>query len=84
MDTNSFSTDSGLPFGISSGTLFASLLWGSIGFGYFVYAKKQRSAPALFGGIGLIAVSYLIASPLWMSVASVAVIAGVWFWSRHD
>ncbi len=84
MDTNLLSGDSGLPFGISYGTLFASLLWGSVGAGFFIYAKKQRSAPAFCGGIGLIAISYLIASPLWMSVAAVGIITGIWFWSRYD
>jgi hypothetical protein len=72
-----------LPFHISSGTLFASLLWGSIGVGMCIYGKKQQSPPALIGGIAMIAVSYLVADPLWMSVASAAIIAGVYFWSRQ-
>ncbi len=83
MDTNLFSENSGFLPAISSGTLFASLFWGSIGVGYWVYAKKQRSVPALIGGIGLVAVSYLVASPLWMSLASVAIIAGTWYGSRY-
>jgi hypothetical protein len=73
-----------LPFHISSGTLFASLLWGSIGVGFFIYGKKRRSAPALAGGIAMVAVSYFVADPLWMSVTSVAIIAGVYFWSRRE
>ena len=84
MDTNLLSGDSGLPFGISSGVLIASLIWGSVGFGFFVYGKKQRSAPALFGGIGLMGISYFIASALWMSVTAAGIIAGIWIWSRYD
>jgi hypothetical protein len=67
----------------SSGMLFASLIWGSIGVGMAIYGKKQQSAPALVGGVAMIAVSYLVADPLWMSVASIALIVGVYFWSRR-
>jgi hypothetical protein len=87
MDTNSlnaYSEGPKLPFALSSSILLASLLWGSVGFGFFIYAKKQRSAPALFGGIGLIGISYFIASAIWMSVAAVGIIVGIWFWSRYD
>jgi hypothetical protein len=85
MDTNLLSGGgSDLPFGITYGTLFASLLWGSIGIGYSIYGKKQRFAPAWIGGIALIAISYLIRSPLWMSVAAVGIIVGVWYWSRYE
>jgi hypothetical protein len=72
-----------LPFHITSGTLFASLLWGSVGAGMFIYGKKQHSTPALIGGIAMIIVSYFVPDPLWMSVSSVALIAGVYFWSRQ-
>ncbi len=72
-----------LPFHISSGTLFASLLWGSIGVGMFIYGKKQQSLPALIGGIAMIAVSYFVPDPLWMSVTSIAIITSVYFWSRR-
>ena len=37
--------------GLNPGTLIASLIWGAIGAGFFIYGKKQRSAPSLFGGI---------------------------------
>jgi hypothetical protein len=72
-----------LPFHISTGTLFASLLWGSIGAGMFIYGKKQQSFPAMIGGVAMIAVSYLVADWIWMSVASIAIGAGTYFWSRQ-
>ncbi len=84
MDTNLLSGDSALPFGITYGNLFASLIWGTIGIGYSIYGKKQRFAPAWVGGIALIAISYVIRDPLWMSLAGVGIIAGVWYWSRFD
>jgi len=70
-------------FHVDSSTLFASLIWGSIGAGYLIYAKKQRSGPAFAGGITMIVISYFC-STLWMSIFSVAIMAGVYFWSRHE
>lgn len=58
--------------------LFASLLWGSIGFGYFIYGKKQQEMAPLIGGLAMIAVSYLVGSTLIMSLISMALMAGVY------
>jgi hypothetical protein len=73
-----------LPFSMDSSTLFASLIWGAIGAGYFIYGKKQGSPPALIGGVAMVAGSYLIASALWMSVASLGIMAGIYLWSRYS
>lgn len=62
----------------NSSILFASLFWGSIGTGYFIYGKKQRSWPAMAGGIGMIGVSYFIGLVSLMSLASIAIMAGVY------
>ncbi|HEX4119315.1 MAG TPA: amino acid transport protein [Verrucomicrobiae bacterium] len=70
-------------FHLDSSTLFASLLWGSIGAGYMIYGKKQRSAPAFAGGILMIVVSYF-STTVWMSVISVGIMVGVYFWSRYE
>ena len=66
-------------FNINSSFLIASLIWGSVGVGFFIYGKKQRLMIPLFGGIALIAISYLIASALYMSLASIGIIALIWF-----
>jgi hypothetical protein len=87
MDTNTlnaYAGNSASPFSFSAATLIASLIWGGIGAGFSIYGKKQRSAPAMFGGIALMGISYFIWSAIWMSVAAVAIIAGIWFWSRYD
>ena len=65
----------------TAGTLVASLIWGSIGTGFFIYGWKQQSIPPLVGGLLLIIASYFISSPLYMSLASVAAIAGI-FWLK--
>jgi hypothetical protein len=58
--------------------LFASLFWGSVGVGYFIYGKKQGSWPALFGGILMIVASYFASSALVMSVVCPCLMAAVY------
>ena len=68
----------------NAGGLIASVIWGGLGMGFFVYGKKQRSAPALLGGIALIGISYfMLNSAVWMSVAGAGIVAGVYYWSRR-
>ena len=57
--------------------LFASLVWGSIGFGYFVYGKKQGSWIPLVGGILMMIASYFVSSALLMSILCIVLIATV-------
>ena len=57
--------------------LFASLIWGSIGLGYFIYGKKQVAIPPLVGGLLMIGCSYFIGSAFWMSVACVGVLIAI-------
>ena len=59
--------------------LFASLVWGSVGMGYFIYGKKQTSWPAMIGGIVMMAASYFVGSALLMSLVSLALIGAVYF-----
>jgi hypothetical protein len=72
-------------FHLDSGVLLASVIWGGLGFGIFIFGKKQRSAPALFGGIALMAITYVISdSALWMSLAAIGILIGIYFWSRQS
>jgi hypothetical protein len=64
---------------INTHFLFASLIWGSIGVGYFVYGKKQSSLVPLIGGLLMIGVSYFIGSALIMSLVSLGIIGAVYF-----
>jgi len=64
---------------MSTHFLFASLMWGSIGVGYFVYGKKQSSLIPLVGGLLMIGVSYFIGSALIMSLISLGIIGAVYF-----
>jgi len=62
---------------ISAHFLVASLIWGSVGVGFFIYGKKQQSLVPLFGGLLLIGISYFIESALYMSLAAIAILAGI-------
>jgi hypothetical protein len=64
---------------LDAGTLFASLIWGTIGVGFFIYGKKQSAYIPMIGGLSLIGISYFIASPIYMSLVSVGIIGGIWF-----
>ena len=63
--------------------LFASLLWGSIGAGYFIYGKKQQAIVPLVGGLLMIAVSYLVSSALLMSLISISLMVAVYFLAKR-
>jgi hypothetical protein len=72
-------------FQFSAGGLIASVFWGALAVGFFIYGKKQSSAPALFGGLALFAISFLLAnSALWMSLAGVAILVGIYYWSQQN
>jgi hypothetical protein len=64
--------------------LFASLLWGSIGAGYFIYGKKQQAIVPLVGGLLMIAVSYLVSSALLMSLIGISLMVAVYFLAKRE
>ncbi len=59
--------------------LLASLVWGSVGVGYFIYGRKQQSLAAMLGGVLMVFVSYFVSSALLMSLICAAIIAAVIF-----
>ena len=59
--------------------LFASLIWGSVGMGYFIFGKKQTSWVAMIGGVLMMAASYFVCSALLMSLVCIGLMAGVYF-----
>jgi hypothetical protein len=58
--------------------LFASLIWGSVGVGYFVYGKRQQAMMPMIGGVLMIGVSYFVFSALLMSLICIGLIGGVY------
>ena len=63
--------------------LFASLLWGSIGVGYFIYGKKQQAMMPMIGGIVMILVSYFVGSWLLMSFICIALMVAVYLLAKR-
>lgn len=63
--------------------LFASLLWGSIGVGYFIYGKKQQAMIPMIGGLVMIALSYFVGSWFWMSLACIGLMAAIYWLVRQ-
>ncbi len=63
--------------------LVASLIWGSVGLGFFIYGKKQQSMVPMFGGLLIIGISHFIDSALYMSLAAIALLAGV-YWLKKQ
>jgi ABC-type transport system involved in multi-copper enzyme maturation permease subunit len=61
-----------------SSFLFASLFWGSVGAGYWIYGKRQSAMSAMLGGFGMIAVSFLVSSWLLMSLLCLAIAVAVY------
>ena len=58
--------------------LFASLVWGSVGVGYWIYGKRQTSMSSMLGGVAMIGVSYFVGSWFWMSLVCIALMVGVY------
>ncbi len=58
--------------------LFASLIWGSIGLGYFIYGKRQRSWAPMVGGVLMMAFSYFAGSVLLMSLTCLGLMVAVY------
>ncbi len=63
----------------SPGSLFASVLIGAVGFGFFQYGRKQQRIPQLVTGVALMGYPYFVASVGWMLAVGLALIAGLWF-----
>lgn len=61
----------------SAGSLFASLLIGSIGLVLFVYGKRMERMPQLIVGAVLMAYPYFVTEVKWMTGIAVALVAGL-------
>lgn len=63
---------------LDSGFLFASLLWGSVGVGYWVYGKKQQELMPMIGGLAMIGVSIMVTGWFPMSLLNIALMVAVY------
>ena len=64
---------------LSTASLLWSLLFSSIGFGYFLYGKKQRAVVPLVCGIALMVFPYFISNNVLLVVVGAALAAVPYF-----
>jgi hypothetical protein len=57
---------------VDTGYLLVSLIFSSIGLGYFIYGRKQQHKVAKYAGIGLIIYPYFLSSLPAMVLAGLA------------
>jgi hypothetical protein len=67
----------------SASFLFASLVWGSVGMGYFIYGKKQQCLSAMIGGILMTVLAYFVASALLMSLLCIGIAGAVYYLAKR-
>jgi len=60
-------------------TLIWGVIFGSIGLGFFVYGKKQKSAIPLLSGIGLMVFPYFISNLYIMILSCIILVALPYF-----
>ena len=64
---------------MSTALLLWGLLFGSIGFGFFLYGKRQKSLVPLVCGLALMAVPYFITNTVVLVLVGVALMAAPYF-----
>lgn len=62
---------------MNSSSLFASMIIGTIGFGFFLYGKKQQRWPQLVTGIVLMVFPYFVGGVALMLAISGAVVGAM-------
>jgi hypothetical protein len=59
-------------------SLFASVVIGLVGFGIFLYGKKQRRAPQLVAGLAMMVYPYFVPGAAWMIAIAGALAGALW------
>ena len=60
-------------------SLMLGVVFSAIGFGFFLYGKKQKAIVPLLSGVGLMVYPYFVTNPLLMIVVGCALIAVPYF-----
>jgi len=67
---------------ISGDWLVASMIVSTVGFGFFMYGKKQSRIPQLLAGMALMVYPAFVSSPTWMVGIAGAILGAVFLASR--
>jgi hypothetical protein len=73
-----FGGERGRFYRVTPGALFASMLIGTVGFGFFIYGKKQRRAPHLAAGVLLMVYPYFVPGVTLMVVIAGAIVGSLY------
>ena len=75
---------SGVDFSkINENFLWASMFWGAVAGGYFVYGWKQKAAIPLAAGFALTAMSFVGPTALIMSLVCIVIIIATWWLAKN-
>ena len=58
--------------------IWANLIWSAVASGYLIYGWRQKSMIPFFGGVAMVAVSWLTPA-LTMTLLSIAIMVAVWW-----
>ena len=64
---------------MDSQSLIWGVIFGSIGLGYFVYGKKQKSVVPLVSGLWLMVFPYFVSNPVLLVVVGLLLLAIPYF-----
>jgi hypothetical protein len=67
---------------LSTASLVWGLLFGSVGFGFFLYGKRQKALVPLVCGFALMIAPYFITNAVVLVVVGVALMAAPYFIGR--
>lgn len=59
--------------------LLWSMLFGSVGLGYFVYGRKQQRVTALVSGLSLMIYPWFVADTAWLVIIGICLAIVPWF-----
>lgn len=59
--------------------LLWSMLFGSVGLGYFVYGRKQQRVAALVSGLSLMIYPWFVADTAWLVIIGICLAIVPWF-----
>jgi len=63
----------------NTSTLLWGMLFGSIGFGFFIYGRKQKAVIPLLTGIALFIVPYFVTNLYMLVIVGIALVALPYF-----
>ena len=65
-------------FELTAGWILSGMLVSSVGFGLFLYGKKQARFPQLLAGLAMMIYPGFVGSPLLVLGIGTALVGGVW------